>query len=164
MKSFLKRLRNDRRGNVLVIAGAALPLILGSVGLATDTVQWTLWKRQLQRAADSAAFAGVYARFDDRSSTTAVDRDLDNNNHLWVPLASGYPIVTEPADTAGQMNTVEVSLRVQQALSFSSMFMASAPMITVTARAAAVEGDDFCVVGLDPSTTVPAVVVRAAPP
>ena len=57
MIAFLKKLQRDRRGNALMIAGAALPLLVGSVGLATDTIQWALWKRQLQRAADSAAFA-----------------------------------------------------------------------------------------------------------
>jgi hypothetical protein len=41
MISSLKRLWRDRRGNSLAIAGAALPLILGSAGLASDTIQWT---------------------------------------------------------------------------------------------------------------------------
>ncbi|QNP42759.1 Tad domain-containing protein [Sphingomonas daechungensis] len=58
MISSIKRLWRDRRGNTLAIAGAALPLVLGSAGLASDTIQWTLWKRQIQRAADSAAYAG----------------------------------------------------------------------------------------------------------
>ena len=61
MIEFFRKLWRDRRGNALVIAGAALPLIVGSAGLASDTIQWALWKRQLQRAADSAAIAGVYA-------------------------------------------------------------------------------------------------------
>jgi Flp pilus assembly protein TadG len=67
MISSFKRLWRDRRGNALAIAGAALPLVLGSAGLASDTIQWTLWKRQLQRAADSAAMAGVYAIASDRA-------------------------------------------------------------------------------------------------
>ena len=67
MISSLKRLWRDRRGNSLAIAGAALPLVLGSAGLASDTIQWTLWKRQLQRAADSAAMAGVYAKVSGQS-------------------------------------------------------------------------------------------------
>ncbi|HEX3677283.1 MAG TPA: pilus assembly protein TadG-related protein, partial [Sphingomicrobium sp.] len=62
MFSFLKKLWRDRRGNALIIAGAALPLIVGSAGLASDTIQWALWKRQLQRVADSAAEAGAYAK------------------------------------------------------------------------------------------------------
>ena len=61
MIGFFKKLWRDKRGNALVIAAAALPLVLGSAGLASDTIEWALWKRQLQRAADSAAIAGVYA-------------------------------------------------------------------------------------------------------
>jgi len=54
MIGFIKKLVGDRRGNVLAIAAACLPLVVGAAGLATDTIQWTMWKRQLQRAADSA--------------------------------------------------------------------------------------------------------------
>ena len=151
MIKFLKRLRSDKRGNVLVIAGAALPLLIGSVGLATDTIQWALWKRQLQRAADSAALAGAYARFQSGSSTTAANRDLTNNNHLWVPLMSGYPQINDLTDTSSYTKAVEVSLRVQRSLSFSGMFMTSAPVISVTARAAAIDHGDFCVVALETS-------------
>src|SRR5687768_3527836 len=114
MIPYFKRLWRDRRGNALILAGAAMPLLIGSVGLATDTIQWALWKRQLQRAADSAAFAGAYARFQDKSSSDAVTRDLTNNNHLWVPLMSGYPQVSEPADTTTFVRAVQVSLQVQQ--------------------------------------------------
>jgi len=37
MISFLKKLWRNKRGNALVMAGAALPLIVGSAGLASDT-------------------------------------------------------------------------------------------------------------------------------
>ena len=70
MIKFFRKLLADRRGNALVIAGAALPLIVGAAGLANDTIQWTLWKRQLQRAADSAALAGVYDRVNASGGTT----------------------------------------------------------------------------------------------
>jgi uncharacterized membrane protein len=119
MISFFKRLYRDRRGSALILAAMSMPLLLGSVGLATDTIQWALWKRQLQRAADSAAFAGAYARFQEESSTAAVTHDLATNNHLWVPLMSGYPQVSEPADTTTFVRAVEVRLQVQQALTFS---------------------------------------------
>ena len=48
MIRFLRKLSQDKRGNALIIAAAALPLLLGSAGLATDTIQWALWKRQLR--------------------------------------------------------------------------------------------------------------------
>ena len=160
LKAF-KRLWNNERGNVLIIAGAALPLVIGSAGLATDTVQWALWKRQLQRAADSAAFAGVYARFHEDPSSAAVTRDLTNNKHLWVPLLSGYPQVSEPVVT-GYTYPVEVTLAVQQPLSFSSMFMSGAPTITATARAAGVDGADFCVVALEDDPGESGIIIQGS--
>ena len=71
MMKWWKRLWRDRRGNALVIAGAALPLLVGAAGLATDTIEWTLWKRELQRAADSAAIAGAYERVSGANETEA---------------------------------------------------------------------------------------------
>ena len=161
MKSFMKRLWSDRRGNALMIAGGALPLLIGSVGLATDTVQWALWKRQLQRAADSAAYAGVYNKFQNGTASAGVTKDLSINNKLWVPLLSGYPQVSEPADTTAYTKQVQVGLAVQQELSFSSMFMSAAPIVMVTARAAAIDSGEFCVVALE-STTNSGIIIQGS--
>lgn len=158
IKQALKRLWNDKRGNVIVIAGAALPLIVGSAGLATDTIQWTLWKRQLQRAADSAALAGVYDRLSSSGSNATVpatvSHDLDLNLHTNVAIKSGYPVVDYPADAGSKINQVHVTLAVQQPLTFSSMFMASAPTIVAEATAAGVPGSgEYCVVSLENSAS-----------
>src|SRR5512146_2701089 len=129
MISSLKRLWRDRRGNTLAIAGAALPLVLGSAGLASDTIEWTLWKRQLQRAADSAALAGVYDRVQatagaTTNTPTAVCNDLAVNLHTWMGMigtspctgsVGSYSTLTYPADTAYVSKQVQVTLRVQQA-------------------------------------------------
>ena len=96
MIGFFRKLLKDRRGNALVIAGAALPLIVGAAGLANDTIQWTLWKRQLQRAADLAALAGAYDRVNASGGTTtaaaAVTHDLSINLHTKMALLSD-PVV-----------------------------------------------------------------------
>jgi Flp pilus assembly protein TadG len=166
MFKFLKKLWKDRRGNALAIAAAALPLVVGAAGLATDTIQWTLWKRQLQRAADSAAFAGVYDRAAASGATTntssAVCRDLNVNLHTWMPLVATWPcvgssvgsysVLTYPANTAYVTNQVQVTLRVQQALPFSSLFMSAAPVITATATAGSVTaGGSPCALALSPT-------------
>src|SRR3954468_16749937 len=98
MIKFFKKLWRDRRGNALVLAGASLPLIIGSAGLASDTIQWVLWKRQLQRAADSAAIAGVYATMQNQSNATvqtvsaAVNTDVDKVDSFRRPgAASTHP-------------------------------------------------------------------------
>ena len=158
MISFLKRLWRDPRGNALIIAGAALPLMVGSAGLASDTIQWTLWKRQLQRAADSAAVAGVYAKFNDETVSSTVDTDLARNNHTYAAL-TGAPQLAYPANSATYINAVQVTLSVQKTLGFSSMFLSAAPTITASATAAGVHSDPFCAVGLSNSPTVPVISI-----
>ena len=157
MIAFLKRLREDRRGNVLVIAAACMPLLVGSAGLATDTIQWTLWKRELQRAADSAAIAAVYTRVQTNTQTAveaAVTSDLTINNHSLASLKSGYPDVDLLADSGDQQKIVQVTLVAQKRLPFSSMFMASTPDIRATATAASIPGAaEYCVVALDSSAS-----------
>lgn len=151
-----KRLWNDKRGNALIIAGAAMPLVIGSAGLASDTIQWALWKRQLQRAADSAALAGVYDRIYHDGSTsnvmTAVNTDLSRHNHTD-PALLGTPAVDHPGGS-NWANPVRVTLNVQKKLNFSSFFMSNPPVITARATAATVATGVYCVVSLvDTGTT-----------
>jgi Flp pilus assembly protein TadG len=157
MIGFLKKLWRDRRGNALVLAGAALPLVIGSAGLASDTIEWALWKRQLQRLADSGAQAGVYAiaegnTVDDCSSlgtatyTSPVAYDVQKNNHLpQTPTC----VATNPPSVGGYTsdeNAVRVTVSMQRSLAFSGMFMSSAPTISATATATIVPGGHFCVI------------------
>jgi hypothetical protein len=154
MIAFLKKLFRDRRGNALVIAGAALPMLVGAAGLATDTIQWVLWKRELQRAADSAAFAGVYAKAMGDSANNAVTADLSVNNHTAVGLRTGYPQVAFPTPASSSFsNAVQVTLSIQKKLGFSSLFLANAPIITAASTAAMVDDGDFCVGAKDTSGT-----------
>ena len=156
MLKSLGRLFRDHRGNALVIAGAAMPLVIGSAGLATDTVEWALWKRQLQRAADSAAMAGVYAVVDGKTASTGATNDLATNDHTGITRASTN--VTTPTVT-GYTNAVRVALQLQQALPFSSLFMSSAPTISATATAAVSREGSYCVVALN-NTTSPSILIN----
>ena len=158
MIGFIRKLIKDRRGNILVITGAALPLLMGAAGLATDTIQWTLWKRQLQRAADSAAIAGVYTRVvtdTEDAVNEAVDKDLTINDHTGIELKVGSPDVDLLADDGDMQNRVQVTLELQKALPFSSLFMSVAPTIQATATAASVPGAaEYCFVATDKSAAV----------
>ena len=170
MIAFIRKLLKDRRGNALVIACAAMPLVVGCAGLATDTIQWTLWKRQLQRAADSAAIAGVYDREAGSGATTntsnAVCRDLAINLHTWMSLTSttpctgtngSYTNLSYPTDASGiALNEVHVELHIQQQLPFSSLFLSTAPTIIANATAASLPvGASACIQALetDPAYT-----------
>jgi hypothetical protein len=156
MMSFVKRLRKSEKGSTLIIVGGALPLLVGAAGLATDTISWALWKRQLQRAADSAAIAGVYQRVDEDDEDaveTAVENDITLNHHTGIGLLN-EPDIDLLADNGDMQDQVRVALEVQRSLPFSSMFMASAPVIRAVSTAASVPGsDEYCVITLEPSAT-----------
>jgi Flp pilus assembly protein TadG len=165
LKAF-KKLWNSERGNALIIFGACLPLLVGAAGMATDTIEWTLWKRQLQRAADSAAIAGVYTRLKTDTQDAveaAVNTDLTMNNHVGIALQSSYPQIARPADDGDKKKQVRVTLQVSQALPFSSMFLSTAPNIRATATAASVPGGaQYCVIGLDPSVAATGVEISGS--
>jgi Putative Flp pilus-assembly TadE/G-like len=133
-------------------------MVIGATGLATDTIQWALWKRELQRAADSAAIAGVYER--NMTALGAVDgvqaavlRDLTLNQH--VGTLDGAPALAFPEDTTApdkRSNQVSVELKFKKSLTFSSMFLKNPPIITAKATAASVPGaGEYCVIALDGS-------------
>jgi Flp pilus assembly protein TadG len=160
MISSLKRLWRDRRGNSLAIAGAALPLVLGSAGLASDTIQWTLWKRQLQRAADSGAMAGVYAKSSGNAVGTCTDipganyqnpvaYDIKKNLKLKIPPDCTVTNPPSSGTCSSDGNAVRVALEVQRKLSFSGLFMSTAPTIRATALATVVPSGTYCVVSLE---------------
>ena len=160
MISFLKRLKKDRRGNALVIGAAALPLLIGSAGLATDTIQWALWKRQLQRTADSAALAGVrsivqYPDVEDAATikniaVAGAERDLQVNSHVGITFAS-KSIENMPLAGAytADPNAVRVALSIQKRLGFSSLFLSAAPTISVSATATVATTGKYCVISLE---------------
>jgi len=153
MIAFLKSLWRDRRGNALVIAAAALPLVLGSAGLASDTIEWALWKRQLQRAADSAAMAGVYAKMQTADYVAAVNQDLTHNNHVGITTAVTPNSPPPSGAYSSDPYAVRVALSVQKSLSFSSLFLPTAPTIRATATATIVPSGQYCVVSLEDTPT-----------
>lgn len=153
MIAFLKRLWGDRRGNALLITAASLPLVLGSAGLASDTIQWALWKRQLQRAADSAAMAGVHAKIQDASYSDAVTQDLAHNSHVGINTTTTSISPPASGSYASDPYAVRVSLSVQKALSFSSIFMSNPPTIRAAATATIVPSGEYCVVSLIDTTS-----------
>ena len=167
MLKWFRRLWKDKRGNAIVIATAFLPVLIGSAGLATDTIQWALWKRQLQRSADSAAIAGVYDRVQNDGGTGetsgAVNKDLSLNHHTGLALLATYPKVTFPGDDANGTNQVKVELAVKKRLAFSGMFMEAAPEIKAAATAAAVTSEmEVCMLGLEKRATKSGIIIAGS--
>jgi len=146
--SWLRQILRSERGNVIVIGAAVMPLMIGAGAVALDTIQLSLWKRQLQRAADSSALAGAHSLAQQKPPAAAVGRDLQLNNQ--VPLTGAPTVQSAPASGlyAGDTKAVFVSLSSQQSLPFWSFFTGSPPSITVEATAKVVALGQFCMLSL----------------
>ena len=166
----LRSLLKSDRGNVLVIGAAALPLLMGSTGFAIDTLQLAFWKRQMQRAADSASLAGVHAIVQGGASGQAIANDLDE--HIDTDLSHNETPQISPADivhgsfangrvvagsTCGSRGAftgpcydkaVQVTLTSERRLPFMSLFTGASSTIKATATSAIIESGRFCLVSL----------------
>ncbi|HKR18464.1 pilus assembly protein TadG-related protein [Rhizorhapis sp.] len=144
----------DRKGNAMLIAAFAMPVLVGASGLATDTIQWTLWKRQLQRQADSAALAGAYALAQGANVNNSATAEINRYNLVTL---TGSPVIQNAPTTgafAGDTSAVRVVLSTSQTLPFSSFFLSSPPVITAEATARVVAGGEYCVVSLETTDAV----------
>jgi hypothetical protein len=142
MPDFLRHLRDlvqDTSANVMVLTALSMLAIAGGAGVATDTVQWTLWQRQMQRAADSAAYAAAMVKAQGGNATTTATSEVARYNlsGLATPVIDLAPV--------GHTTGVRVALSKTQALPFSSLFMVTAPTIRAEATADVVSFGDDCV-------------------
>lgn len=164
---FLKALRRNERGNVLIVGAATLPMMMGAAGLAIDTVQLALWKRQLQRAADSAALAGGHALVQGASTNQAVANDLDEHIEFDIgknetPELTGT-MVQSGSFAAGTISAqscavraiapcydraVRVALQTQRQLPFMHIFTGAPNTIEANGTAAVTESGEFCMISL----------------
>jgi Flp pilus assembly protein TadG len=144
--SFFSRLRNNESGNVFAICAGLMPLLMGSAALAIDATQLALWKRQLQRTADSSAVAGAYAltqNGDEDDVEDAVENDIDENPH---PPLLTQRVTRGPA--MGFNETVTVALTSQRTLPFANIFTDTPTTIAADATAALTSEGNYCMVSL----------------
>jgi Putative Flp pilus-assembly TadE/G-like len=142
--SWLKDLISSERGNVFVVAAAVMPLLLASAAFAVDTIQLSVWKRQLQRAADSSAIAGAYALSLGDDEHDAIHRDLDKNKFPLLTREEEILIGPKP----GFDRTVQVTLTAGRILPFMSIFTQRPTPMAAKATAALVGQGKFCMISL----------------
>jgi hypothetical protein len=146
LSGLIRKLAPDQRGNVALIAAAAFPLLIGAAGLAVDGVQWVLQKRQIQAAADSAATAGVYSLIAEQDMQNAVSNTLARNGA--VPANASIQAEQSPAGHESDPFAVTVHLAVPAHMTFSGMFMKTAPVIAAEATATVVKNGEYCAFAL----------------
>lgn len=137
----------------MILVAATAPLLIGASALGLDSIQLTLAKRQLQRAADSAALAGAYTVAQGKTPQSSVARDLQLNNSQ---VLKGAPTVENAPVTgpyAGNTRAVKVKLVATRTVPFISFFTGKSMDINVEATAALVFSGEMCVISLE-STNV----------
>lgn len=152
MLKLLRLLRRNRSGNATLMVALGAPALIGAGGLAIDTAQWYMWKRELQHSVDQAAYAGAWALAREESASTYATRaqqEFDAN------ISKTSDFVSEPtievADYAGgTANSVVVTATASKLLPFSSFLTGSAATVRATAQASFAEGFNYnaCLVSL----------------
>lgn len=152
MPGLIRDLLADRSANAVVVTAFSILSLIGGAGLATDTIQWTLAKRQLQRMTDSAALAGAFSLAKGGNARSSATTELGRYNLLTL---NGSPVIETPPGSgsyASNTKAVRVTINAQKPLPFSSMFMRGTPTMQATATAAAVGFGTYCVVSLESTT------------
>lgn len=133
----LAKLVRCTSGNAVLLVGLGMPVLIGGTGLAVDTAQWYMFKRELQLAADQSAIAGAWARAGGDTGTAyqvRAGQEFDGN----IDIVSNFT----PVDTAtladyngGTANSVVVTASMQATLPFTNIFLRSPTTINVSAQA-----------------------------
>lgn len=100
---FLARLFGDRRGNTLVIVGAAMIPLAAMIGSGVDMSRAYMAKTRLQSACDAAALAGRRVMQNDTMST-AVQTEANRFFHFNFPKTTSAGVTSGPYQTAEIVN------------------------------------------------------------
>lgn len=146
--SLSKRMRDNERGSVAVMAGLALPLVIGFGGLAVETSVWYSEKGRMQTAADLAAHAAAIEleqRGLDQDAADAVA--INQAGRFGYSYQETETLASESSD--GIRVDVEISHETQRY--FSSIFSQEKLKMEVTASAIVESSGEACLLALDAS-------------
>lgn len=151
----LRDLQSSTSGNATLLVALGMPVLIGSSGLAVDTSQWYMWKRELQNAADQAALAGAWAKSSATSSSNYANRAAQEFN-ANVATTSGFhttPSVTTASYGTGTNNSVIVTASATKALPFSSIITGDSTTVSVRSQASFTSGATYttCLLAIHPT-------------
>lgn len=151
MRNWARYWPQSRSGNVAVMTAMMMPVLLAGTAVTSDTIQWVLVRRALQRQADSAAIAGALAIAQSRGVADTVLADLAKNSNF--ALAAQPTIENAPSQGpySGDAMAVRVALAANSALPFSNVILGRPVTIQVQATARLVSNGDYCFMALDPT-------------
>jgi Flp pilus assembly protein TadG len=146
-----------RRGSVAIQIGLAMIVILGMVALGTEITFVMFKHRQMQSAADSAAFGAGTAIAKGYPVDYALEANAIAAEAGFVNGASEVTIAVNRPPASGPHSTnasaVEVIITQPQTLNLVALFRSG--LFNLQVRAVAIQGEvsSYCVLGLDPTAS-----------
>lgn len=156
-RALARRFLSDTRGATATLVALSITALLGFAGAATETGVWYVAKRNMQGAADAAAFGAALARPAGQIVYTAEARGAAAG-YGFVNAASGVTVTVNNPPTlgtfAGNSNAVEVIIQQPQTRMFSALFESTPMMIKARAVATASFGAPACVLAMNTGASV----------
>jgi Flp pilus assembly protein TadG len=159
---------DERSGVVVVLVALAMPVLVGTMGLAAETSYWYVHQRGMQNAADAAAIAAATnagSGYAAEAQAVAAQFGFQNGSGNITVAASNPNTASGCTTAAGSANscyTVTVSDKVPLFLSQVITGKAGTTALAATSVAKSGPAYPYCILAL--STTVdPAIVSHGAP-
>src|SRR6202165_1172254 len=152
------RSQDDRSGSVVPTVAIMLTVLLGLAALGTEVGTWYGTKRNMQGAADSAAYSAAIAKNvppGTSSVFTAQAKSVAGSNG-YVDASNNVTVTVNNPPKSGNYSTnnfaIEVTIQQPQQASLSAMYLKTAP--TLAARAVALlSSSSKCVYALNPKVS-----------
>lgn len=170
VRSWWARVCADRSGNVLVLAGITLPVVLGVLGLGVEAATWYQTQRSMQNAADSAAVAAA------SNATSTYDREARATAATYGFLdssANTTVVASNTASCSGRTDCYVVTITRAIPLALTSLLgfqgdttIGGSRALTLRATATALKSTsprNYCVLALATSGTGVAFLTNGAP-
>ncbi|MBI1212239.1 MAG: hypothetical protein GC190_12305 [Alphaproteobacteria bacterium] len=153
--AFLQRFFADRRGATVVLYALSLPALVGFTGLGVEVGYWYYKQRELQTAADVAAYAGAIELRGGSSSSEVYSASLSEATTQGFAPGSGSIVVnTPPTSGTHQTNkSVEVLLTQDTPRLFSAIYDSKPVPINARGVATYEDGGQACLLALDPNAS-----------
>ena len=159
----LRRLAADQRGFSLVFTGLAAAVLMGAVGLAVDVGAWEMNQRNMQAAADEAAYSADIAAQAGQNYTTQADAVAAQLGFVNGQNGVSVAVHNPPSQGSNTSNTsaYEVIITQPQTMWFANYFLSTAPTASARAVSAAATGG-ACVLALDTNNENHSILVKTA--
>jgi Flp pilus assembly protein TadG len=145
-----RRLARSETGNTTVLFALCLPAIVGFAGLGVETGYWQFKQRQLQTAADMAAYAGAVAlRNNESEAQSHQEAEAEAAIHAFDAAVGSFDANTPPeAGENRNTRSVEVVLTQQVERFVSQIFNDTPVILEVRAVATHEDESEACVLAL----------------